>query len=220
LSSSHHLDPPVLASWSGRAPLQGRILRALIAFLDVNIPPCFGSLRNSLQRHNDAMRGNAAALACIAAPIMQHSRGRYCVINHGCVVAAIGRSYASHSACARHEIACKLCSLAHHGDLPIRPHAGHRAVLGIGERAEILSHTVLDQVPDVLRSLVKLSDVSLDHSPRAYAALVACGVAPTLVKVNLAYNAIADGRHATRSRTRRARPTAVSRTTRCRACSS
>ena len=139
------------------------------------------------------MRGNPAALACIAAPIMQHSWGRYCVITHGCVVAAVGRSYASHSACASHAIACKLDSLAHHGDLPIRPHAGHRAVLGIGERAEMLSHTVLDQVPDVLRSLGKLSDVSLDHRPRAYAALVSCGVAPTLVTVSLAYHAIVDG---------------------------
>ena len=37
-------------------------------------------------------------------------------------------------------------------------------MLRIGERAEMLSHTVLDQVPDVLRSLVKLSDVSLDRS--------------------------------------------------------
>ena len=110
----------------------------------------------------------------------------------GCVVAAVGRSYASHSACAGHAIACKLGSLAHHGDRPIRPHAGHRAVLGIGERAEMLSHTVLDQVPDVLRSLVKLSYVSPDHRPRAYAALAPCGVGPTLVKVNLAYHAIAD----------------------------
>ena len=65
-------------------------------------------------------------------------------------------------------------------------------MLGIGECAEMLSHTVLDQVPDVLRSLVKLSYVSLDHRPRAYAALAPCGVGPTLVKVNLAYHAIAD----------------------------
>jgi hypothetical protein len=65
-------------------------------------------------------------------------------------------------------------------------------VLGIGERAEMLSHTVLDQEPDVLRSLVNRSDVSLDRRPRDYAALAPCGVGPTLVKVNLAYNAIAD----------------------------
>jgi hypothetical protein len=110
----------------------------------------------------------------------------------GCVVAAVGRSYASHSACASHAIACKLGSLTQHGDLPIRPHAGHCAELRIGERAEMLSHTVLDPVPDVLRSLVKLSDVSLDRRPRAYAALDPCGVAPTMVKVNLAYHAIAD----------------------------
>jgi hypothetical protein len=118
--------------------------------------------------------------------------GQYCLINYGCAVAAVGRSYASHSACASHAIACKLGSLAQHRGLPIRPHAGHRAVLGIGERAEMLSYTALAPVPDVLRSLVKLSDVSLDHRPRDYAALDPCGVGPTLVKVNLAYHAIAD----------------------------
>ena len=37
-------------------------------------------------------------------------------------------------------------------------------MLGIGERAEMLSHTVLDQVLNVLRSLVKFGDVSLDRS--------------------------------------------------------
>jgi hypothetical protein len=39
-------------------------------------------------------------------------------------------------------------------------------VLGTGKRAEMLSHrdTVLDPVPGVLRSLVKLSDVSLELS--------------------------------------------------------
>ncbi len=106
-------------------------------------------------------RGSAA---CLAAPIMQHSWAGIATLKMGCGVVAVGRSYASHSACARHAIACKLDSLAHHGDLPIRPHAGHCAGLGIGERAEMLLHTVLDPVPDVLRSLGNRSYVSLDHS--------------------------------------------------------
>ena len=82
----------------------------------------------------------------------------------------------------------------------------------------MLSHTVLDQVPNVLRSLVKLGDVSLDHRPRAYAAFDPCGVAPTLVKVNLACNAIADvdGQLPAHGR---GGPDALSRITRCRACS-
>ena len=66
-------------------------------------------------------------------------------------------------------------------------------MLEIGERAEMLSHTVVAQVPDVLRSLVNLRDVSLYHTPRDYAALVPCGVGPTLVTVSLAYHAIAGG---------------------------
>ncbi len=41
--------------------------------------------------------------------------------------------------------------------------------------------------------LGSLSDVSLDHTPLDYAALVPCGVGPTLVTVSLAYHAIADG---------------------------
>jgi hypothetical protein len=60
-------------------------------------------------------------------------------------------------------------------------------VLGIGKRAEMQSHAVLDQVPDVLRSLLKLSDISLYHRPHNYGDLVPCGVAPKSVKVNLAY---------------------------------
>ncbi len=138
------------------------------------------------------MVGNAAALRALPRRSCCTRGAGIATFKMGCIVAAAGCSYASHSACASHEIACKLGSLAQHGGLPIRPHVGHRAGLRIGERAEMLSHTVLDQVPDVVRSLFKLSDFSLENRPRDYAALDPCGVAPTLVKVNLPFHAIAD----------------------------
>ena len=83
---------------------------------------------------------------------------------------------------------------------------------------DIVPSSGLVSAPNVLRSLVKLSDVSLDRRPRAYAALVPCGVGPTLVKVNLAYHAIADvdGELPAHGR---GGPDTLSRTTRCRACS-
>ncbi len=61
-------------------------------------------------------------------------------------------------------------------------------MLGIGKRAEMPSHIVLDQVPDILRSLVNLSDVSLDQS-RVTKLLLA---GSCLVEANFEYNAIAD----------------------------
>ena len=63
-------------------------------------------------------------------------------------------------------------------------------MLGIGKRAEMPSHTVLDQVPDVLRSLVNIRDVSLDQSRVTTLPLFLAG--SCLVKANFEYNAIAD----------------------------
>jgi hypothetical protein len=50
-----------------------------------------------------------------------------------------------------------------------------------GKRSEMLPHNVLAQVPDVLHSLVNLSDVSLVHSR---VTSFRAGVEPTLFKVN------------------------------------
>ena len=116
-------------------------------------------------------------------------------------------------------IACKLGSLAQHGGLPIRPHAGDRAARGTGERAALLSHTVVDQVRAwaalaTFRSTIRrgttlpsfLAGSGLRWSQSAWHTM------PSPVVTASWQCALMDEA--------RPDPNALSRTTRCRACSS
>ncbi len=85
----------------GREPAAGQDIACSDAFLYVSqLSDLRANLRNRPQRHNDAMRTETRQRWRALPRRSCSTRGHVLPRTNGCVVAAVGRSYASHSACA------------------------------------------------------------------------------------------------------------------------